>query len=351
MNLTPHRLGLTALLLLTLSAAPLAAQDGLQPEERRTIDVFERAAPSVVFITSLGRVRRNFFDAATVTVPQGSGTGFIWDKSGHIVTNFHVIRGADGAEVTLHDKSRWPAKLVGVDPDNDLAVLKIEAPARILAPIKVGRSNELRVGQHVLAIGNPFGLDHTLTTGVISALEREIQAATGRQIQGVIQTDAAINPGNSGGPLLDSRGHIIGVNTAIQSTTGSYAGIGFAVPVDTVGRVVPQLIDHGKVRRPRLGVGMASPEVARRLKVRGVMITQVQAGSPAARAGIRPMGYDDKGRFDAGDVIVEFGDRRVQTTGDLLDALYSHSVGETVPVTVIRGEKRLELSVTLDASH
>lgn len=340
-----------AVFCLAFAAAPAAGQEGLQAQERRTIDIFEKASPSVVFITSLSRGRRSFFGRATATVPQGTGTGFVWDKSGHIVTNFHVIRGADGAEVTLQDKSRWPAQLVGVDRDNDLAVLRIEAPAKALKPIKVGRSNSLRVGQHVLAIGNPFGFDQTLTTGVISALEREIPSQSGRPIKGVIQTDAAINPGNSGGPLLDSSGRIIGVNTAIHSKTGAYAGIGFAVPVDTVGRVVPQLIDHGKVRRPVLGVGLASPDVARRLRLRGVLLTEVAPNSPAAKAGLRPMGYDRQGRFDRGDLIIAFGERKVVTTGDLLDALYTHKVGETVPITVLRGSKKVQLQVKLEVAR
>jgi S1-C subfamily serine protease len=344
------RVSIFVLFALLLSVSPVSSQEGLQPEERRTIDIFERASPSVVYITSLGPARRNFFGAPSMNVPKGTGTGFVWDKSGHIVTNFHVIQGAAGAEVTLHDKSRWPAELVGKDPDNDLAVLRIAAPPRLLQPIKVGRSNSLRVGQHVLAIGNPFGLDHTLTTGVISALERQIPSVSGRTIDGVIQTDAAINPGNSGGPLLDSRGRIIGVNTAIHSKTGQSAGIGFAVPVDTVGRVVPQLIDRGEVRRPRLGVGFASPDVPRRLGVRGVLLTEVVAGSPAARAGLRSMGYDKEGRFDRGDLIIGFAGRRVQNIPDLKDALYRHSVGETVSVTVIRGGEKLTLKVTLDAS-
>src|SRR5688572_20773324 len=218
----------------------------LSSDEQSTIELFKRTSPSVVHVTSVdvrrGRLSLNMFE-----IPQGTGSGFIWDSEGHVVTNFHVIQNGSRAEVTLNDNTVWRASIVGTAPDKDVAVLKIDAPRDKLTKIMVGVSNNLQVGQKVFAIGNPFGLDQTLTTGVISGLGREIQSVTKRPIQGVIQTDAAINPGNSGGPLLDSAGRLIGVNTAIYSPSGAYAGIGFAVPVDIVNRIVPQLVSHGKV--------------------------------------------------------------------------------------------------------
>ncbi|HTP50889.1 MAG TPA: trypsin-like peptidase domain-containing protein, partial [Anaeromyxobacteraceae bacterium] len=230
---------------------PVVARGDLAADEQANVALFKQASPSVVYITTLTRRLVGYFDVTEV--PQGTGSGFIWDASGHVVTNFHVIQGASAARITLHDQSEWPATLVGASPDQDIAVLRIAAPRGRLAPILLGRSADLQVGQRVFAIGNPFGLDFTLTTGIVSALGRSIPSLTGRKIEDVIQTDAAINPGNSGGPLLDSAGRLIGVNTQIASPSGGSAGIGFAVPVDTVNRVVPQLIEHGRVTRPRLG--------------------------------------------------------------------------------------------------
>jgi len=238
---------------------PVAARGDLAADEQATIALFKQASPSVVYITTLARRLVGYFDVTEV--PQGTGSGFLWDGSGHVVTNFHVIQGASAARVTLHDGSEWTATLVGASPDHDLAVLRIAAPRQRLAPILVGRSGDLQVGQRVFAIGNPFGLDFTLTTGIVSALGRSIPSLTGRKIEDVIQTDAAINPGNSGGPLLDSAGRLVGVNTQIASPSGASAGIGFAVPVDTVNRVVPQLIAHGKLARPWLGIAAAGDQV------------------------------------------------------------------------------------------
>jgi S1-C subfamily serine protease len=211
--------------------------DGLTPDEKRTIEVFRRARPSVVFITSLS-VRRDFFTLDIQQIPQGTGSGFVWDRDGHIITNFHVIGDGDAFSVTLADQSEWEARVIGAAPDKDLAVLKIKAPRERLVPLTPGTSRTLLVGQRVFAVGNPFGLDHSLTTGVVSALGRELRSPSGRRIRDAIQTDAAINPGNSGGPLLDSSGRLIGVSTAIFSPSGASAGIGFAVPVDTVTRLV-----------------------------------------------------------------------------------------------------------------
>ncbi|MGL4555045.1 MAG: S1C family serine protease, partial [Gemmataceae bacterium] len=251
---------------------------GLTELERTNIQVYKDARPAVVHITSLdlrsGGLRMNAQE-----VPKGTGSGFIWDDAGHVVTNFHVIQAAQGARVTLADGTTYRARLVGSAPDKDLAVLKIDAPAEALRPIPVGTSDDLQVGQLVYAIGNPFGLDQTLTTGVISALGREINSTVeGRSIQGVIQTDAAINPGNSGGPLLDSSGRLIGVNTAIYSPSGSSAGIGFAIPVDEVNRAVPQLIRSGKVTRPSLGVQVAADQLADQLGVKGALVLRAVPG-------------------------------------------------------------------------
>ncbi|MGH7811140.1 MAG: S1C family serine protease, partial [Candidatus Binatia bacterium] len=236
-------------------AAPRAVspRGELMAGEKSIITLFKQASPAVVNITTLG-VERDLITLNQYQIPQGTGSGFVWDTTGNVITNFHVILNADAAQVTLSDQSNWRARVVGVAPDKDLAVLKIDAPANKLQAIPIGTSKDLQVGQSVFAIGNPFGLDQTLTTGVISALNREIESVTRRPIQGVIQSDAAINPGNSGGPLLDSAGRLIGVNTAIYSPSGASAGIGFAIPVDTVNRIVPELIRSGKITRPGLGV-------------------------------------------------------------------------------------------------
>ncbi|GIX46902.1 MAG: 2-alkenal reductase [Candidatus Tectimicrobiota bacterium] len=325
---------------------PIAPRGELWREELATIELFRRASPSVVYITTVA-LRRDIFTLNLFEIPQGTGSGFIWDREGHIITNFHVIQGASAAKVTLADHSEWDARLVGIAPDKDLAVLRIDAPPERLQPIPLGTSADLQVGQKAFAIGNPFGLDQTLTTGVISALGREITSVTGRTISGVIQTDAAINPGNSGGPLLDSAGRLIGVNTAIYSPSGANAGIGFAVPVDTVNRVVPQLIRYGRVIRPGLGVRVADDATAQRLGIEGVLIIQVEKGSPAERAGLRGTRRDLLGRLVLGDIIVAIDNDPIKTTNDLFDALEKHQVGDTVTVTIVRQDKRLRLPVTL----
>jgi S1-C subfamily serine protease len=225
----------------------VTARGDLAAEEKANIELFRQASPSVVYITVLSR-RLDAFSLNVYEIPEGTGSGFIWDDQGHIITNFHVIRNAQAAQVTLADHSTYNAGLVGIAPNKDLAVLKIDAPKKLLRPLPIGTSHDLVVGQKTFAIGNPFGLDQTLTTGVVSALGREIRSATRQPIAGVIQTDAAINPGNSGGPLLDSAGRLIGVNTAIYSPSGAYAGIGFAIPVDTVNEVIPLLIRQGKTK-------------------------------------------------------------------------------------------------------
>jgi len=325
----------------------VAPRSALSADEQGTISLFRDASPSVVFITSLA-VRRDMFRLDVEKIPRGTGSGFIWDKSGNIVTNYHVIRGAQAAQVTLADQSTWDARLVGVAPEKDLAVLRIEAPAERLRPIPLGASHDLLVGQNVLAIGNPFGLDQTLTTGVISALGREIESQAKVPIRDVIQTDAAINPGNSGGPLLDSAGRLIGVNTAIFSPSGAYAGIGFAIPVDTVNWVVADLVRHGKVVRPSLGIQVANQHLGRQLGIEGALVLAVVPGSAAERAGLRPTRRAADGRLWLGDIITAIDGTKVADANDLVLALETSSVGDKVEVTVVRDGKAAAVAVTLE---
>ena len=331
-------------------AAPRAvtARGELFSDEKSTIALFRQASPAVVNITAIG-VQRDLFTLNLYQIPQGTGSGFIWDTRGNIITNFHVIQNADAAQVTLADQSNWKARVVGVAPDKDLAVLRIDAPANRLPPIPIGTSKALQVGQSVFAIGNPFGLDQTLTTGVISALNREIESVTRRPIQGVIQSDAAINPGNSGGPLLDSAGRLIGVNTAIYSPSGASAGIGFAIPVDTVNRIVPELIRSGKVTRPGLGVQIADEQIAQRLGVSGVLVVNVAKGSAASRAGIQPTRRDAEGRLRLGDIIVAIDGKKVTTPNDLFLLLEKYKIGDAVTVSMLRDGKTIQAKVTLEA--
>lgn len=320
----------------------------LGPDERATMAVFERATKSVVFIANTA-IQRDFWSLDIMEVPQGSGSGFVWNRQGHIVTNFHVIYGANSIKVTLADHGEHQAKLVGADPDHDLAVLQIQASESLLEPLAVGTSHDLRVGQKVLAIGNPFGLDHTLTTGVVSALGRTIKSMSNRTIEGVIQTDAAINPGNSGGPLLDSAGRLIGVNTQIVSPSGAYAGIGFAVPVDTVNRIIPELIKHGKLIRPGLGVSLVPDAMAKRWGIKGLIIGKVSRGGSADRAGLRGARETVGGQVQLGDIVVAVDGKPVVTVDDLMDMMDDHKVGDQVTVEVLRGNRREKVSVTLQA--
>jgi S1-C subfamily serine protease len=328
---------------------------GLDAGERSRIDLFRNAAPSVVFITTQQRVR-NAFTRDVLNVPAGTGTGFLWDSTGHVVTNYHVIRGANaGMTVMLADQRSYQARLVGVSETNDIAVLKIDGPSDTLRPLPIGTSEDLLVGQDVLAIGNPFGLDMTLTTGIVSALGRSITSPSGVTIENVIQTDAAINPGNSGGPLLDSAGRLVGVNTAILSRTGANVGIGFAIPVDTVNRIVPQLIATGRVERATLGVRMLSPQdnanIVGRLGVQGVLVVEVDVGSAAAAAGLRPTQQDETGRLVFGDVLVEIEGRKITSPANLVGILGLFSPGQTVKVTAWRNGEIVSTNVTLNRSE
>lgn len=330
---------------------PVTPAGELASDEKATIALFKQSSQSVVYIATLAVARDFAFNV--FEIPKGTGTGLVWDDQGHVLTNFHVIEGASRWRVTLADQSVWPAELVGAAPDNDLALLKISAPKARLQPMLIGGSSNLEVGQKVFAIGNPFGLDQTLTTGVISGLGRQIKADTGRTIDGVIQTDAAINPGNSGGPLLDSSGRLIGVNTAIYSPSGASAGIGFAIPVDTVNRIVPQLLRHGKVIRPGLGASYVPDSVTARIGLKGVLVGAVMRGGAAAKAGLRPTRRNELGDWLLGDLIVAVEGKPVAELEDLLSALEKHAVGDTVRLTLLRGpgseDEPLELSVTLQA--
>ena len=332
----------------SLPVAQVAAPADLSPEEQATIAVFDRAARSVVFIANTA-MQRDPWSFNLFEVPQGSGTGFVWSRQGHIVTNYHVIYGADSITVTLADRAEYKAKVIGADPDHDIAVLQIQASEATLQPVTIGNSQSLRVGQKVLAIGNPFGLDHTLTTGVVSALGRTIKSMSNRTIEGVIQTDAAINPGNSGGPLLDSGGRLIGVNTQIVSPSGAFAGIGFAVPVDTVNRIVPELIKHGKLIRPGLGISLVPDAMARRWGVKGVIIGKVGRGSAAERIGLHGARETAAGRVELGDIIVAVDGKPVETIDDLMDVMEQHKVGDQVTIEFARGNRRLQAVATLQA--
>jgi S1-C subfamily serine protease len=328
---------------------PITARGPLSADERNTMAVFEQVSPSVVYITTVQYVR-GFFSPNVMRVPQGTGSGFVWDEQGRVVTNFHVIRGAQEALVRLGDQRSFPARLVGASPEHDIAVLQIDVPSALPPPIPVGSSTELRVGQAVLAIGNPFGLDHTLTTGIVSALNRTVDNESGGVIENVIQTDAAINPGNSGGPLIDSAGRLIGINTMIYSPSGAYAGIGFAVPVDTINRVVPRIIAYGRYVRPTLGIS-ANDDVSRQLfgdeGPGGVLVLDVTAGSPAARAGLRATQVEPNGNIVVGDVIAAVDGRPVDSFNALVNLLDAHEFGDRVTLTVIRNERRIEVPVTL----
>lgn len=317
-------------------------------DEQNTIEVFESARPSVVYVTN-EQFARHPFSFDIVSVPGGAGTGFVWSQDGYIVTNYHVVENASRIMITLQDQTHLPAKVVGLAPERDIAVLKIEAPKDKLFPLPLGDSQRLQVGRKVLAIGNPFGLDATLTTGVVSALGREIESPTRRTITNVIQTDAAINPGNSGGPLLNSQGELIGVNTMIYSPSGASAGIGFAIPVNTVKEVVPELIQHGKIVRPVLGISSAPDQWARQMGIEGIAILRVEPNSAAAHAGLEGVKRNRFGQTLLGDVIVAINDDPVSNDDQLLSTLEKYRAGQVVKVSFVRQGKLLTKPITLSA--
>ncbi|MDE2143992.1 MAG: trypsin-like peptidase domain-containing protein [Elusimicrobia bacterium] len=330
-----------------LAAALAVPARALLPEEENTIKIFREASPSVVFVTNVALGRTMTMDE--YAIPQGAGSGFLWDKNGHVVTNYHVVQGGDAFLVTFNDQTQLQAKLIGGDPTHDIAVLQVEDPTEKMRPIKVGSSDQLQVGQQTVAIGNPFGLDHSLTKGIISAVGRQVVGIGGVTIRDMIQTDAAINPGNSGGPLLDSGGNLIGMNTMIFSRSGSSAGIGFAVPVSFIKRIVPQLIRYGKVIRPGIGVTILTPGQKYYLigDQDGVVVDQVTRGGPAAKAGIRGGRHIAGGRYAIGDIIIGVDDLDVKDFDDLYNALDRYKVGDRVKVKVIRGGKTRVFPVEL----
>jgi len=327
----------------------VTARGDLAADERSTIELFEHTRGSVVFITTANQVR-DAWTRDVYTVPRGTGSGFIWDDTGHVVTNFHVIQGASEATVKLSDGRDYRAALVGASPAHDIAVLRIGVGLERPKPVPIGTSADLKVGQKVFAIGNPFGLDWTLTTGIVSALDRALAGGNGPTIEHLIQTDAAINPGNSGGPLLDSAGRLIGITTAIYSPSGASAGIGFAVPVDTVNRVVPELIRNGKFIRPALGVQIdegLNERLTALLRVQGVVVLRVVPGSGAAQAGLRGASVSDLGDVVPGDVIVAVDGKPVETVSALLSRLDDHQVGDTVKLSVQQDGQVREVEVVL----
>lgn len=323
-------------------------------DERRTIDLFERCSPSVVHITTQLDVPTNWFEIARID--SGAGSGFIWDREGHIVTNYHVIRNASRANVTLFDHTVIEAELVGAEPDVDVAVLKVDfsktkSNGSTVSPVVVGKSSTLRVGQRVFAIGNPFGLDQSLSEGVVSGVGRQIEGVGGRIIKNVIQTDAAINPGNSGGPLLDGNGRFVGINTMIASQSGAWSGIGFAVPSATVTRTVTQIIKYGRAIRPWLGLSLAPMAITqrgKRQKTEGVLVISVQVGSPADAAGIRGTVRDSyTGSIVMGDEIVAIDGQSVVDPEQVSDVVENKAVGDKIELKIKRDGTYKTISVIL----
>jgi S1-C subfamily serine protease len=319
---------------------------GLLADERNTIEVFRRTSNSVVFVRN-AEMRLNPFNLGATEIERGTGSGFVWDREGHIVTNFHVVVGGNRLSVTLADGSTHDARVVGQAPRKDIAVLAIDPSGLELSPLEIGDSTSLVVGQKVLAIGNPFGLDGSLTTGVISALGRDIRGALDTVIEDVIQTDASINPGNSGGPLLDSGGRLIGITTAIASTSGSSAGVAFAVPAATVVRLMPQLLEHGRVKWPGIGVTLMPDHVAARWGLEGVVVREVLRGSPAERAGLRSISPGRRGSVRSFDLITEVAGRRVYQASDLTDVIDDYDAGDVVNLRFVRDGETWEANVEL----
>jgi S1-C subfamily serine protease len=334
---------------------PLGAQD-YTPDERVNIQVYDDANRGVVNITTKGFQGERFL---LIEIPsQGEGSGVVLDRQGHVLTNFHVVDGARQIQVTLFDGTTYPARLVGQDPATDVAVVRIEAPPQSLYPVKLGTSTNLRVGQRVFAIGNPFGLERTLTTGIISSLDRSLPSRSGRSLKSIIQIDAAINPGNSGGPLLDSHSRMIGMNTAIASRTGESAGVGFAIPVNTIARIVPQLVANGKVRRPDVGISRVYQTE------QGLLVATLAPGGPAEKAGLHgprvvrqqkrqgPFVYEyqtvDR---SAADLIVAVDGKPIKTADEFLDAIESKQPGEQVVLSVVRAGQPRQVPVQLAAGE
>jgi S1-C subfamily serine protease len=322
----------------------------LLASEKNTISVFERNVKSVVNVSNIKLARTGWwFHAQETEVPAGAGSGFVWDKEGHIVTNFHVIQGGDSFIVSFHkDKETYEAEIVGAYPQKDIAVLKLKRKPKKLYPITAGKSAALKVGQKAMAIGNPFGLDHTITSGIVSATDRKIRGIGGVTIHGMIQTDCSINPGNSGGPLYNSQGAVIGMNTMIYSSSGSSAGVGFSVPVDSIKGIVPQLIKHGKVKRPGLGIGLLEDRLKDYFGIeKGIVVKYVDPKSPAAKAGLEGMQRDSRGRYLLGDILLKIDGKEVNNYDEIFNLLENYKVGQKVKISFLRGKKTKTTSITL----
>jgi len=332
-----------------LGTPALRAQ--LTEDEKNTIAIVKRTKNSVVFVTNIQLVRDWYFNEEKV--PRGSGSGFVWDNQGHIVTNFHVIE--DGVEfsVLLPNQEQRQAKLVGKEETKDIAVLQIVGDLKDLFPIATGSSKDLQVGQKVIAIGNPFGFDHTVTKGIVSALGRKILGAGGVTIRDMIQTDASINPGNSGGPLLNSSGELIGMNTVIVSPSGASSGVGFAVPVDIIKKIVPEIIRFGKAVRPGLPMTLLTDDFAQRFRIkgRGVAVVEVASGSQAEKAGLVGIQRDRRGYYYLGDIVTAIDATKVTSYDDLFTALENYKIGDVVTLTVEREGKSRRVRLTLVRSE
>jgi len=318
---------------------PVVPRGPLLPAEQAMVALFQAAAPSVAYITTEVVNSAGFLGAE---VARGAGSGFVWDTAGHVVTNNHVVEGAARVFVQLDAGEAMEARVIGASPEYDLAVVKLLHPPRDLHPIGLGTSGDLRIGQSVYAIGNPYGLQRTLTHGIVSALDRELPTSYEREIAGVIQTDAAVNPGNSGGPLLDSAGRLVGVNTAIRSESGSSAGIGFAIPVDLVNRVVPSLISRGRAPLPGIGITPVRPDLVEQAGIAGVVIAEVRRGTPAAQAGLKPM---NPKTGNLGDVIVGVNGKRIEALSSFVAELGRIGVDGTAELTVVRDDKERRVRV------
>lgn len=326
-----------------------APKQELYLDEKKTIKLFQEASPSVAFITTKVNVR-DYWSRNIYTVPKGTGSGFIWDEKGHVVTNFHVIQGASEASIRFNDGKSYKASLIGVSPEHDLAVLKIFSILDKKPALKIGTSNDLQVGQKVFAIGNPFGLDYTLTSGIISALNRTLDTEENFVIENLIQTDAAINPGNSGGPLLDSSGRLIGVNTAIYSPSGASAGVGFAVPVDIVNKVISSIIANGKYQRPSIGIVIndeLNQMIQKQYDIQGVVILEVKNNSAAQIAGLRGSKLDRFNNIIVGDIITHIDNRQITSTSKFLNVLDEYKSGDTIKLHIIRKNEQYIVDVTL----
>lgn len=324
-------------------------QAQLLASEKNTINIFEENVKSVVNVSNIRIARTGWwFHSEEMEVPAGAGSGFVWDNDGHIVTNYHVIAGGDSFVISFHkDTETYEAEVVGTYPQKDIAVLKLKKKPKKLYPVTAGHSRGLKVGQKALAIGNPFGLDHTMTSGIVSATDRKIRGVANVTIHGMIQTDCSINPGNSGGPLYNSLGHVIGMNTMIYSPSGSSAGVGFSVPVDTIKSIVPQLIKNGKVKRPGLGISLQEGLKYHFGFEKGIIIKSVDPSSPAGKAGLEGMSRDTRGRYLLGDILLEVDGKEVNSYDEIFNVLENYEVGDEVEISYLRGSKEMKTKLKL----